>query len=102
MVLKVNPDIIHANSFYAGAASALAALITRKKLVLHNRDLAHFGFFSRLCGWSCKRIIAVSKAVKHAMVVEGLNRNKIEVVYNGIDASSFLLYLSFHLVSTHL
>lgn len=82
---KANPNIIHASSFYAGAASVLAALATRKKLLLHARDLANFGFFSRFYSWFCERVIAVSHAVKNALVKEGVSPDKIKVVYNGVD-----------------
>jgi glycosyltransferase involved in cell wall biosynthesis len=89
IILRVHPDIIHANSFYAGAPAVLAALVTRKKLLLHARDLTGFGFFSKLYGCFCKRIIAISDAVRSALVKDGINPDKIKVIYNGIDNGTF-------------
>lgn len=89
IVLKANPDMIHANSFYAGAFSVLAALVTRKKLLLHARDLANLGFLSKFCSWFCEGVIAVSHAVKNALVKKGVNPDKVKVVYNGVDNTFF-------------
>ena len=89
IVLRVNPDLIHANSFYAAAPSALAALVTRRKLLSHARDLANFGVFSRLYGYFCERIIAVSHAVRNALMEQGVSPDKIKVVYNGVDDGFF-------------
>lgn len=85
IAMKANPDMIHANSFNAGAFSVLAVLVTRKKLLLHARDLANLGFLSRFCSWFCKGVIAVSHAVKNALVQKGVNPDKVKVVYNGVD-----------------
>lgn len=89
IILKTRPDIIHANSFYAGVPSVVAALLTRKKLLLHARDLADFGFLTKIFGRFCKKIIAVSFAVRNALVENGISPDKIEVVYNGIDTDCF-------------
>lgn len=85
IILKTKPDIIHANSFYAGPASIIASILTRKKLLAHDRDLADFGYLSKLLARSCKKIIAVSYSVRNALVAEGVNPDKIEVIYNGVD-----------------
>ncbi|HUW19759.1 MAG TPA: glycosyltransferase family 4 protein [Sedimentisphaerales bacterium] len=89
IALKTKPDIIHANSFYAGPAAAFAALVTRTKLLLHARDLTDFGFLSRFCSRFCKRLIAVSHTVKKALIEQGVNLDKIKVVYNGVDKTFF-------------
>jgi glycosyltransferase involved in cell wall biosynthesis len=85
IALKANPDVIHANSFYAGPVSILAALVTRKKLLLHARDLTDFGFLSKFCSWFCEKVIAVSHVVENALIDQRVNPEKIEVVYNGVD-----------------
>jgi glycosyltransferase involved in cell wall biosynthesis len=82
-ILKVKPDIIHANSFYSAVPSMVAAIVTRKKLFIHARDLANFGFFTRVCGYFSTRIIAVSRCVKDTQVKNGASPGKITVVYNG-------------------
>lgn len=87
IAFKVNPDIIHANSFYAGGPAVLAALITRKKLVLHARDLADFGLLLKFYSYFCQKVIAISKSVKSMLVHKGIKPDKIRVVYNGVDKS---------------
>ncbi|MCX5638816.1 MAG: glycosyltransferase family 4 protein [Planctomycetota bacterium] len=86
---KANPDLIHANCFYAGAASILAVHVTRKKLVLHARDFTSFGFLAKFLSRFCKKVIAISHAVESTLVKQGVSADKIRVVYNGIDNSFY-------------
>jgi glycosyltransferase involved in cell wall biosynthesis len=86
IVFKTKPDIIHANSFYAGVPSVIAAVLTRTKLLLHARDLADFGFLTKILGCFCEKIIAVSNIVRDALIEKGIKPDKIRVVYNGIDS----------------
>jgi len=85
IVVQTDPDIIHANSFYSAPISILAAFITRKKLILHARDLTNFGFFSKLCSWICTKVIASSHTIENTLIEQGVDPEKIEVVYNGVD-----------------
>jgi glycosyltransferase involved in cell wall biosynthesis len=89
IILKTKPDIVHANSFYTGAPSVAAALVTRTKLLLHARDLADFGFLTKIFSRFCIKIIAVSFAVRDALIEKGIEPEKIELVYNGIDNDYF-------------
>jgi glycosyltransferase involved in cell wall biosynthesis len=89
ITFRAKPDVIHANSFYAGVPALLTAIVTRKKLLLHARDLANFGFISRFYGRFSQKIIAVSHAVKDDLIGKGIQPDKIEVIYNGVDKDSF-------------
>jgi glycosyltransferase involved in cell wall biosynthesis len=89
ITLKTNPDVIHANSFYAGVPAILTALVTRKKLLLHARDLTNFRFLSRFYGRFSQKIIAVSHAVRNDLIEKGIQPDKIKVIYNGVDNDSF-------------
>jgi glycosyltransferase involved in cell wall biosynthesis len=82
-------DLVHANSFCAGVASMAAALTTRRKLLVHARDLADFGILTKLYGRSAERVIAVSHAVKRALASRGARAERIEVIYNGYDFNPF-------------
>jgi glycosyltransferase involved in cell wall biosynthesis len=88
IALKAKADIIHANSFAAGAASLPAALMTRKKLIIHARDFSRGGIGLGLCTRYCEKIIAVSRAVKNDLVERGTQADKIKVVYNGVGNAS--------------
>jgi glycosyltransferase involved in cell wall biosynthesis len=89
ITVKTNPDVIHANSFYAGAPAILTALVTRKKLLLHARDLANFRFLSRFYGRFSQKIIAVSHAVRNDLIEKGIQPDKIKVIYNGVNRDLF-------------
>lgn len=89
IVKKENPDFIHANSFYAGLPCILAAVYTRKKIILHARDLINFNLMLRLIGIFCQKVIATSDNVKNDLVSKGLNPEKVEVITNGVDESEY-------------
>ena len=85
IVVRTQPDIIHANSFYAALISVLIAFIMRKKLFIHARDLTNFGFLAKLFSWSCTKVVASSHSVEKKLIEQGVSPEKIEVVYNGVD-----------------
>lgn len=82
---RTRPDLIHANTFYAGTAALVAALATRRRLVVHARDLTDFGILVRWYGRYADRLIAVSAAVKKDLVSRSIRPDKIEIVPNGVD-----------------
>jgi glycosyltransferase involved in cell wall biosynthesis len=88
IALRAKSDIIHANSFKAGAASLPTALLTGKKLIMHARDFSRGGFLLRLCRRHCAKIVAVSRAVKNDLVRQGAKAENIEVIHNAVDESS--------------
>ena len=45
-------------------------------------------FISRICARFCNKIIAVSQAIKRALIDQGITESKIEVIHNGIDFDS--------------
>jgi glycosyltransferase involved in cell wall biosynthesis len=83
----VRPHIIHGNTFHTAPAVAVAARLTGAKLLLHARDYPSGRMVTRVCGYTCRRIIAVSDSVKQALVERGLPAEKIQVVYNGVEAA---------------
>ncbi len=89
-IRRTQPDLVHANTFYAGATSLPAVLIARRKLLVHARDLVDFGILTKLFDRYCSRVIAVSHAVKRALVSRGVSPDRIHVVYNGLDTNGFM------------
>ncbi|KPK41891.1 MAG: hypothetical protein AMJ78_04200 [Omnitrophica WOR_2 bacterium SM23_29] len=85
ITLSKKVDLIHANNFYSLIVSLLPATISRKKLIWHARDYHCYSLLTRICGWFCRRIIAVSQSVKDNLIKQGVNPAKIEVVYNGVE-----------------
>jgi len=87
IIKQENPDIIHANSFYAGLPCVFAALFTRKKLVVHARDLMNSKLLIRFISAFCLKIIATSHNLKNDLIRKGVNNKKISVIHNGTDES---------------
>lgn len=101
LVKKKDFDAIHAHDWLTMEAGMRAKLITDKPLIVH----VHATEFDRAGGSSgnpivheieyqglimADRIIAVSAATKQIIVDQyGIPADKIEVVYNAIDTSSF-------------
>ena len=81
-VRSLRPEILHANTLYAGVVCLLVSSATGTPFILHIRDLANIGTFCRLCCSRCRGVIAVSNAVRDALVGNGVCRDKIRVVYN--------------------
>ncbi len=86
---KTKPKVVHANGFYAVIVSVLAVVVTRRSLVWHARDFVRFGLTSRICSLLCKRVIAVSDAVKGHLIRQGVKPENIDVVHNGVEVSGF-------------
>jgi glycosyltransferase involved in cell wall biosynthesis len=80
-----------------GLGAVLVARTLRKPVVLSARgsDINLFTAYPVIRRWivyaltRCDRIIAVSEALKDAIVGLGLNEGKIDVIPNGVDADQF-------------
>lgn len=84
IIKKIRPAIIHANNFKAGLAAIPASKLGGVKFVFHCRDMAGNCIAVRLCCWTADSVIAVSKAVRYWLIKKGCNKEKIDVVYNGV------------------
>ncbi|CAN0627997.1 Glycosyl transferase group 1 [Burkholderia multivorans] len=92
-----NFDVLYANSQKAFVIGAIVAAVTRKRCVWHLRDMLTADHFSpllrRVATLLANRIAAVvianSQATADAFVSAGGKRNKVRVVHNGFDLSTF-------------
>ncbi len=90
-------DVIHANSQKALVVGSLAARWSGKPLVWHLHDIIEPPAFSRLniavdvwlANHRADRVLAVSRATADAFVRQGGQRDRVHVVYNGIDTAPF-------------
>jgi glycosyltransferase involved in cell wall biosynthesis len=90
------PQIVHTHLFGADTWGRIAAIKARVPVIItteHNINLSE-GYFKRLIkkflSLFADRIIAVSEGVKeYSIEEEGINPDKIEVIYNGIDLNNF-------------
>lgn len=86
-------ELIYANTQKAFVASALAALIARRPLVWHLRDILSAEHFSagnialvtRLTRFTRARVIANSAATAQAFTDAGGDRRRLVTIVNGID-----------------
>jgi len=85
IVQRIKPDIIHANNFHAMVIASLSRGLCGSKLIWHVRDFPKSGFVTRWCAKRTDRIIAISNAVKSRLMELGVHKQKMGVVYNGID-----------------
>ena len=79
-----NADVIHAHDAHAHAI-ALAALIGRRSVPLIVSRRVVFVPHGRLkYGHRVSRFIAVSDAVRHALMTGGIDGSRVELVYDGV------------------
>jgi len=77
-------DLIHTHLSTASLLGAFAAKLARIPSIAH----VH-GLNSATCYRYGNRVIAVSEAVKRFLCAQGLDEEKVQVVYNGIDLDAF-------------
>ena len=83
-----NPHVIHAHDGHAHAI-ALAALIGRRSVPLIVTRRVVFVPHGRLkYGHRVSRFIAISDAVRQALIAGGIDRGRVELVYDGVARPS--------------
>jgi len=94
----LRPDIVHTHLFAGDVWGHLAAALSprpRPHLIstehnLNREESHHHRLMKRILSSHVDRIIAVSRAVAdHAVIQEGLPREKITVIHNGVDLKHF-------------
>jgi glycosyltransferase involved in cell wall biosynthesis len=90
IIFRTKPALMYANTSKAMLASMFAAILTRKKMIWHVRDLPHFNLVSKICGFFGNRVIAVSNTVKDMLIGHGIKPTIIKVVYNGVQIENSL------------
>lgn len=98
-VKKYKPDIVYAHSSIAGAITRMACLGLNVKVVynphgwsfnMESRKKVFFILLEKLMSHFCDAIICISEAeMVSAMNKKICNKNKLHVIYNGIDIESY-------------
>ena len=81
--LRAGPTLLHAHDAHAVTLGGIAGALSRRPLVVTRRVDFHLrrrGYWGRAA-----RIIAISDAVARILVEDGIARERIQVVYSGID-----------------
>jgi glycosyltransferase involved in cell wall biosynthesis len=92
IVKREKIDIIHVHQGKLFWTAIIVKYLTGEKarVVLHRRTDTRHGFFSKFHYRLADAVITVSKAVKNGLVkYEGVNPEKITVVYNGVNMLKF-------------
>lgn len=94
-----DPDILDAHYFYPdGVAAAIIAMRLGKPVVITARGsdinlLPNYALPRRMILWAARRavaLVAVSRALKEALMQLGVNGDKITVLRNGVDTQLFI------------
>ena len=98
VIIKVDPNLIHANTIRAGLVATTATLGTRIQVIWHLHDILPHHPLSTLIRWYAAlsprtNLLAISWAVAHRFrgrILRLLNvGRKIKVIHNGIDLKRF-------------
>jgi len=88
-------DLVHTHASFSGRLAAMAAGVYRIVYTKHRMDWdASRGRIRKraiacLNRMTCRRVIAVSRAVKEDLLQSGMPEEKIALIYNGIDINKF-------------
>lgn len=80
-----NAKIIHSNSTTAHLVGGLAGEKTGKPALWHCRDLVPLQKMAPQLANKATKIVAISNCVADALEKDGVSRDKISVIYNGLD-----------------
>ncbi len=96
LMLRERPSIVHTHLYDGGKYGRIAARMAKVPGIVHTAHNVYvkrrtkYHLINRILSSFTDRIIAVSKAVKESLVrYDRINREKIQVIYNGIDLSKF-------------
>ena len=89
LLIEVQPDLVHSNSL---AISRLVGPVSRRLAIPsvgYLRDILKLSQ-KAIADLNCNdRLIAVSEATKQFHVQQGMDRDRIEVIHNGVDQAIF-------------
>lgn len=88
LIKSLDIDIVHSNSTPAHIIAAPAAFTCGSPSIWHVRDMIPLMGIGRLLSPLSTKVIAISDAVKKDLVLQGVEKNKIIRIYNGIDVES--------------
>ena len=86
-LVRSRADVVHANTTAGALASVLPAWLLRRPLVWHVRDLVPLGGLGRFLGSRATAVVAVSQAVREHLIRQGIQSDKLVVVWNGAEIS---------------
>jgi glycosyltransferase involved in cell wall biosynthesis len=89
IVRRVRPDLVHGNSLAMGRMVGRIALQLSVRCTSHLRDIIKLNKTVVADLNQNEGLIAVSNATKQFHVEQGIDGDKMEVIYNGVDSDMF-------------
>jgi glycosyltransferase involved in cell wall biosynthesis len=96
LILQEKIVLVHTHLYDGGKYGRIAARMAKVPGIIHTahniyiKRRTKYHLINRILASFTGRIIAVSEAVKESLVrYDRINRNKIQVIYNGIDLTGF-------------
>ncbi|HID30012.1 MAG TPA: glycosyltransferase family 1 protein [Desulfobacterales bacterium] len=93
LIKKESIDLLHVNSYRIGVPCSIAAKLAGVPVIWHVRDIPASKIKRRAVAWLADKladkVIAVSGAVANVFKGEGKGTERVEIIYNGIDADEF-------------
>ncbi len=93
---RLRPDVVHMHTSHAHTLGVIASLLTGigRRIVSRRVDFSihrhRFGLSSFKYRRGVDRYIAISRAVRAALVEDGIPEERISLVYSGVDPSRFV------------
>lgn len=86
LLRKEKPDLVHCNmSFVAQLAPLLASRSAGIPCLCHLRAFEELRFIHKACAPFVRTFLCVSEAVREHYILQGICRERLAVVYNGVD-----------------
>ncbi len=90
IMARVQPDLVHVNDRLTVSRGAVwAANMNRLPVVSHVRGWDQWTLFDRWLDRGVRRYICISQAIADQMAALGVSRERLSVVYNGLDVADF-------------
>ena len=89
-ILRIKPDIIQCNHLSALTYVVIYSIFGKRPIILWVHDITRKlhsidAVFMKYLTTACKKVIAISEAVRLNLLHNGVSNNKIIVIHNGVD-----------------
>jgi glycosyltransferase involved in cell wall biosynthesis len=88
--VEIKPDLVHANSLAVGRLTGAIAARTGVPCIAHLRDIIRLSKAAVADLNENRLLLAVSDATKSFHVSQGMNEDRVRVLFNGVDCQRFL------------
>jgi len=87
LIIRKHVDIVHANNGMSNVEAIIAAIILRRRLVVHLHGLSRPGKIQSLLARMVHRFVAVSEYVKDSLAGDYISADRIQVIRNPVRIS---------------